>query len=123
MESPKTSIIDIDAFDTLPKRKVKIDGVDYPAFSIVDVPYSDYLKATRLEEHMKAIPDEKDQIAFVADLVQAFVPSLPREVLLGGNGRRGMSMRKIGLVVGLLCLPDASDLEAASDPLEKTPDA
>lgn len=124
-DTVKPFIIDIDAFDVVPKRNVKVGEQTYPAFSLVDVPYPVYLKATRLEEHLAAITDEQDQVRFIADLVQSFIPSLPSEVILGGKGHRGMSMRSIGILVGLLCTPMTDEVgpEEDSDPLAVKPDA
>lgn len=114
------TIVDMDAFDPIPQRKIKVDGVEHAAFSILDVPYDCYMQAVRLDEHINAISDPTKQMDFIADIIQAFVPSLPREALFGGKGKRGLSLRKMGQMIGMLCAPDVDE---GPDPLAPTPDA
>lgn len=109
----QTEIIDADAFDPIPKRLLALSGKRYPVLSLQDVDYSTYQKTQRLREHLAAIPDEDDQMAFLRDLIGKIVPTLPKDALVD------MSINRIGFIFGKVTAPIAD--EVVADPLASSP--
>jgi len=112
---PNANVVDVDAFDPVPKRKIKIGGELYPLFSMLDVPYPTLEAVKNLKSHVEAFTTDADYIAFMRGIVLDFIPSIPHEKL------ERLGLRKLGNVVGSIASTLAEDLEP--DPLVESPTA
>ena len=109
---PRTDVVDVDAFDPVPTRKIKIGGELYALFSMLDVPYPTLEAVKNLQRHVEAFTTDAEYIEFMRRIVKDFIPSFPDERL------EKLALRKLGNIVGSVAATLAEDLEP--DPLAES---